>query len=233
MSVGVVLSGCGVYDGTEVHEAAAVCSALTRAGKTPVFYAPSMKLYHEINHVRGTDNPDSDRNVLVESGRIARGKVLELSELTSNDVEALVFPGGFGAAKNLSTFGVSDQPEVNEDVARVLREFNEAGKPIGMMCIAPVLAAMVFSRDDGKAVKLTLGRRERSEGEEGSWPFASALDKVAEMSQAVELVEAGVDEVVVDEDNKLFTTPAFMYDGKFHQIHDGVAKMIQSLVESI
>ena len=152
-----------------------------------------------------------------------------MQSLITDAVEAVIFPGGFGAAKNLSTFGVSGEPVVDEEVARVLKEFNEAGKPIAMCCIAPIIAAMVFGQD--KPMKLTLGRRQKTDDETGDWPFAGTIDKAAGMG--AEVVEAGVDEVVVDEGNKLVTNPAFMYSGPFHEIHDGVAKMVQTLVDLI
>jgi len=235
--VAVVLSGCGVYDGTEVHEAAAVCSALTRQGKKVVFYAPSKDQYQEINHTNGGNTTPGERNVLVESARIARGKVNALDTLTVDDYEALVIPGGFGAAKNLCTYAVSETPEVDPDLRTVLNSFREAGKPIAMCCIAPILAAMVLcSKDEGKSVKLTLGRREASEAEAEagmSWPYSSsAMDKAADMGATVE--EAGVEDFVVDEENRVFTTPAFMCDGApFHLVHDGIEKMVKAMTESL
>eukprot|EP00095_Tigriopus_kingsejongensis_P011088 maker-scaffold545_size140784-snap-gene-0.22 protein:Tk11088 transcript:maker-scaffold545_size140784-snap-gene-0.22-mRNA-1 annotation:"es1 protein mitochondrial-like" len=221
-NVAVILSGCGVFDGTEIHEVAAACAALTKAGKNPVFYAPDKKLFHEVNHVSGAGDDGTSRNVLVESARIARGKVHPLTDLTVDGAQALVFPGGFGAAKNLSTFGVSDSPTLDPDVERVLLEFHSAQKPIGLCCIAPALAAMTFG-NKGIKVKLTLGQ----EGE--GWPYGGTIAKAKGFG--VEVVEMGVDEICIDEANKIVTTPAFMYDGKFHEIQEGVTKMINALID--
>jgi len=239
--VAVVLAGCGVYDGTEVHEAAAVCSALTRVGKIPVFYAPSQKHYDEVNHQNADPTNETDRNVLVESARIARGKVQSISALTADDADALIIPGGFGAAKNLCNFahqGVETADlKANEDVAAAINSFKDAGKPIGMCCIAPVLAAMVLcDKESGKSVKVTLGRTQPTADETDSgisWPATPMVsDKVKELGGEVE--EVGVEEFIVDEENKLFTTPAFMCEGAaFHQVHDGIENMIKALVESI
>ncbi|TRY61295.1 hypothetical protein TCAL_03696 [Tigriopus californicus] len=223
-SVAVVLSGCGVYDGTEIHEVAAVCVALSKLGKTPVFYAPDKVQFHEVNHVNGSSDNETKRNVLVESGRIARGKVLALGELQVTSADAVIFPGGFGAAKNLSTFGVSENPVVDQEVERVLVEFHEAKKPIGLCCISPILAAMVFGGKDIK-VKLTLGKQ--GDG----WPFGGTLDKAKEFG--AEVVEMNVNEVCIDEEHKIVTSPAFMYDGKFHEIQEGVTQMVNAVVDLI
>ena len=142
-----------------------------------------------------------------------------------------MIPGGFGAAKNLCTFAVSPDPKVDPDVARVLKEAHATGKPIAMCCISPVIAALVLAKEEGKAIKITLGRREKADGETGSWPYAGTMDKVSEYG--VQLEEMGVDEICVDEENKIVTTPAFMYAGRFHEVQDGVTKMIERLVEMI
>lgn len=224
--VAVVLSGCGVFDGSEVHETSAVCVALSRAGKEVEFFAPDKTQHHEINHVTGEDDADTSRNVRIESGRIARGKVSPLSELKPDDVEAVIFPGGFGAAKNLCSFATSSEPTVDKEVARVLRDFHANGKPIGLCCIAPILAALVLAKEDGKNIKMTLGQRS-GEG----WPYAATIDKAVEFG--VEHQELPVEQICVDEDNKIVTTPAYMYDGKFHQIHDGVAKMVEAVLTMV
>ena len=125
---------------------------------------------------------------------------------------------------------MSDDPQVDPEVGRVVRDFVAAGKPLGMTCISPVIAALVLAKEDGlgKAVKLTLGRREP----QSEWPYAASIDKVEELTGA-ELVEVGVGETVVDETHKIFTTPAFMYNGLFHQVHDGIVGMIEQLVASL
>lgn len=221
--IAVVLSGCGVFDGTEVHEASAACVSISRAGKQPIFYSIDKTHHHEVNHLTGQNDDATQRNVMVESSRIARGVVHELSELTTDSVEAVIFPGGFGAAKNLSTFATSPEPTVDAEVARVLRDFVAAGKPIGLCCIAPILAALILAKEDGIPIKITLGLK-AGEG----WPYAATIDKAIEFG--VQHEEKAVDEICIDEERKIVTTPAFMFDAEFCQVYDGVAKMIEAVL---
>lgn len=223
-NVAVVLSGCGVYDGTEVHEAAAVLAALTRNGCEPLIVAPDTKQAHVVDHTKGEEMAE-ERNVRLESARIARGSVTPLSDLKVEDVDAIIFPGGFGAAKNLSDFGFKGaEMTVNPEVEATLKSFHSAGKPIALCCIAPILAAKVFGAG---GVRLTLGKQ----GDEAKWPFGGALD--AAKSFGAEVIERSVDEVEVDEVNNIVTSPAFMYNGKFHEIQDGVTAMVDALVARI
>ena len=221
--VAVVLSGSGVYDGTEVHEAAACLAAITRNGFEPYIVAPNVDQAHIVDHTSGQEMTDHKRNVLKESARIARGDVTEMSKLSARDADAVVFPGGFGAAKNLSDFGFKgDDMNVTLETARVLRDFHSAGKPIALCCIAPILAAKVFAD-----VEITLGKQ----GDESKWPFGGAIDAAKAFGATV--VDKEVGEIHIDEGNKLVTTPAFMYNGKFHEIQDGVNNMINALVKMI
>lgn len=222
--VAVVLSGCGVYDGSEVHEAAAVLAAITRHHAQPVMYAPDKMQAHVVNHSTGSELTQA-RNVLLESARIARGAVEPLTSLTAASAAAVVFPGGFGAAKNLSDFGFKGTDMVvDPEVERVIREFHKAGKPLALCCIAPILAAKVL----GKAKpKLTMGNR----GKESDWPYQGAIDAAASFGANMEAMN--VEEVCVDKTNKLVSTPAFMYNGEFHQIQDGVSSMIGALMAMI
>ncbi|XP_044606954.1 glutamine amidotransferase-like class 1 domain-containing protein 3, mitochondrial isoform X4 [Equus asinus] len=130
--VALVLSGCGVYDGTELHEASAILVHLSRGGAEVQIFAPDVPQMHVIDHTKGQPAESETRNVLTESARIARGKITDLARLSAANHDAAIFPGGFGAAKNLSTFAVDGKDcKVNKDVERVLKEFHEAGKPIG------------------------------------------------------------------------------------------------------
>ncbi|KAI2596393.1 glutamine amidotransferase class 1 domain containing 3A, partial [Homo sapiens] len=156
------------------------------------------------------------RNVLTESARIARGKITDLANLSAANHDAAIFPGGFGAAKNLSTFAVDGKDcKVNKEVERVLKEFHQAGKPIGLCCIAPVLAAKVL-----RGVEVTVGH-EQEEG--GKWPYAGTAEAIKALGAkhcVKEVVEAHV-----DQKNKVVTTPAFMCETALHYIHDGIGAM--------
>ncbi|XP_071546314.1 ES1 protein homolog, mitochondrial-like isoform X1 [Panulirus ornatus] len=221
-----VLSGSGVYDGSEIHEASAALVSLTRDGADVVCFAPDAPQMHVIDHTKGAPSEHDTRNVLAESARISRGNIKPLTELTSGVADAVFFPGGFGAAKNLSDFAVKGADmTVNSEVERVIKEFHGSKKPIGFCCIAPMLAAKVLG---GSGVTITLGKADDGSGK---WPYAGSIE--AAKALGANTVEKAVDEVVVDEANKVVTSPAFMYEGKFHEIHDGVAKAISTLLGMI
>ncbi|GAB6023277.1 Glutamine amidotransferase-like class 1 domain-containing protein 3A, mitochondrial, variant 2 [Chamberlinius hualienensis] len=166
--VAVVLSGSGVYDGSEIHETSACLVHLTRGGAEPVIYAPDAGQMHVINHLKGEPSANESRNVLAESARIARGKISSLSQLKSCD--AIVFPGGFGVAKNLSNFATDGANcKINAEVEAVIKRFHSEKKPIGLCCIAPVLVAKLIP-----GVEITLGL-DKDDGS-GHWPYAGTAD---------------------------------------------------------
>ncbi|XP_051762873.1 interferon-induced GTP-binding protein Mx isoform X3 [Ctenopharyngodon idella] len=169
--VAVVLSGCGVYDGTEIHEASAILVHLSRGGAEVQMFAPDVSQMHVIDHGKGQPAETESRNVLSESARIARGNITDLAKLSASNHDAVIFPGGFGAAKNLSTFAIDGKDcKVNKDVERVLKDFHKAGKPIGLCCISPVLAARVLP-----GVDVTVGHEEE---EGGKWPYAGTTQAI-------------------------------------------------------
>lgn len=219
--IAVVLSGCGVYDGSEVHEAAAAMAALTRGGAEVEVFAPDVSQHHVVDHTKGAEM-DQTRNVLVESARIARAAPRPLTELSPDTADGVVFPGGFGAAKNLSTFGFEGaEMSVNPEVVRVITEFHAAGKPQALCCIAPILAAKVLG---DKGVTLTMG------GQGGDdWPHGGAIDVAKGFGATMEV--KSVAEVCIDETNRLVSTPAYMYNGQFHEIQDGVSSMVNELLK--
>ena len=212
--IGVVLSGCGVMDGSEIHEAALTLLALSRKGGEAVCMAPNADQHHVINHL--TNEPTKEkRNILVESARIARGKIKDIQAVKASDVDALIFPGGFGAAKNLSTFAF-DGPDckVHPEAARLTKEVHAAGKPIGAICISPALMAKIFQ---GQPVKVTIGN------DAGT---ASAIQKLGG-----EHVVCGVREICVDEKNKLVTTPAYMLAQNIGEAYDGIEKLVAEVLK--
>ena len=153
--VGVVLSGCGVMDGSEIHESVLTLLALDREGAQAICMAPNMDQFQVINHLAG-DETREKRNVLVESARLARGKIRDIKDVREKEIDALIFPGGYGASKNLCTFAVDGTPcEVHPEVARLVKEVHKAGKRIGAICIAPALLAKIF---EGAGLELTIGR---------------------------------------------------------------------------
>ncbi|KAL8598333.1 Glutamine amidotransferase-like class 1 domain-containing protein 3, mitochondrial [Nucella lapillus] len=212
--VAVVLSGCGVYDGSEIHEASATLVHLSRNKADVDIFAPDIEQMHVVNHIKG-EPMEPNRNVLVESARIARGKIAALSALKASGFDAVIFPGGFGAAKNLSTFAVDGTAmKVNPEVERVLKEFHGAKKPIGLCCIAPVLAAKVFP-----GCEVTVGSDPDTAG------AIEAMDSTH--------VKKNVTECHVDSSNKIVTTPAFMCDADLYKIFDGVGLMVKQVLSLV
>ena len=154
--VGVILAGCGVYDGSEIHEAVCTLLALDRAGAEAICMAPDVD-QAVVNHLTGEEIPGASRNVLEESARIARGNIRNITDVKAGDLDALIFPGGFGAAKSLCSFATKGtECTANPDVARLVREVVAANKPLAASCIAPALIARILG-DDKRAPSLTVG----------------------------------------------------------------------------
>jgi enhancing lycopene biosynthesis protein 2 len=216
--VGVVLSGSGVYDGSEIQEAVFALLALDEAEVEVRCFAPEKLQMHVVDHLAGQPT-DGSRNVLVESARIARGRIAPLSEARAETLDALIFPGGFGVAKNLCDFAVRG-PEctVDPEVAQLVTTLYALGKPLGFCCIAPALAAAVF-RDMGVAgVRLTIGDEDLG--------AAAAL-----RAMGAEHVPCAVDATVTDERHNVFSTPAYMYSGpRVRDVHRGIADLVQRVL---
>jgi len=213
--VAVILSGCGVYDGSEIHEAVLTLLAIDKAGAEAVCAAPDIPQREVVNHLTGQPVPGETRNVLVESARIARGKIIPLNQLKVEDIDAVVLPGGFGAAKNLSDFAEKGPDcEVLPELADFLRRAHQAGKPIGFICIAPALAAKLFGQE---GVEVTIGTDQ-------------ATAKVIEKMGARHLT-CNVRNAIVDRDRKIVTTPAYMLANRISEAEAGITKLVQSVLE--
>ena len=210
--IAVVLSGCGVYDGTEIHEATLTLLAIARAGAQYEIFAPNVEQAHVINHLTG-DVMKETRNVLIESARIARGKIQDLKEYDANNYDALIFPGGFGAAKNLSTFAFEGADcSINPDVEKAVTETVKIGKPIGALCIAPAIIAKILGN-----IEVTIGQDEET---------ANAIEK---MGGKHKITTHG--EVVVDSKHKIATTPCYMLDARLDQISDGAENIVKTILK--
>jgi enhancing lycopene biosynthesis protein 2 len=217
--VGVVLSGCGVYDGAEIHESVITMLALDRAGAEKIMMAPDIDQLHVINHLNGEEMNGDGRNVLVESARIARGDIKSISEVMENELDALIFPGGFGVAKNLSDYAmVGANCTVNSEVARLTQEVHKAGKPIGVMCIAPTMMAQILGKMDETA-DLTIGSDEQT-----------AADIEAMGSHHV---ACPVQDIVIDKKQKIVTTPAYMEAKNMAEAAEGIEKLVSEILNMI
>ncbi len=215
--IGVVLSGCGVFDGTEIHEAVASLLALSRAGAKYTCMAPNIPQMNVINHFTGQVSESESRNVLVESSRIARGDILDLANISVSEYDGFMFPGGFGAAKNLCDFAVSGSNcEVADSVEKLVRSAHAAGKPMAFVCISPVILAKIFGQS---GVKITIGDDKE----------ASAA--VTEMGATH--INCQVREMVLDEENRLISSPAYMKAENISELFDDVTASVNALLEMI
>lgn len=211
--VAVILSGCGVYDGAEIHESVITLLRLDQRGAEVQCFAPNIAQKHVINHLTGEEMPES-RNVLVESARIARGRVQDIREAKADDFDALIVPGGFGAAKNLSDFAEKGADcTVNPDVLALAEAFAADCKPVGMMCISPALAAKIY----GPGVVCTIGTD------------ADTAGAVVKMGGTHE--ECDVHDIVEDVPRKLVTTPAYMTAQSISDAAGGIYKLVDRVLE--
>ena len=212
--IAVVLSGCGVYDGAEIHESVLTLLAISRHGAEAVCFAPNIDQYHVINHLTGQEAAET-RNVLVEAARIARGQIADLATFDASAVDALVFPGGFGAAKNLSSFAFEGPGcTVEPGVENAVKAMVAAGKPVAALCIAPALLAKILG-----SVELTIGQ------DAGT---AAALEKLG-----AKHIPSRQTEVVVDRKRKIVTTPCYMLDSTVAEIADGADNAIKAVLELV
>ena len=209
--VGVVLAGSGVMDGSEIHEATLTLYFLDRAGAEIVCMAPDVEQRDVVNHLKGEPS-DETRNVLVEAARIARGNIKDIKEIKASDLDALIFPGGYGAAKNLCDFAVKGADcTVNPEVERLIKEMHEAGKPMGFICIAPVIAAKVLGAE------VTIGNDKDT---------AAAIEKMGGKH-----VVRNVDDIAVDEKNNVVSTPAYMLGPTISKVALGIEKLVNKVLE--
>ncbi|MDY0391262.1 isoprenoid biosynthesis glyoxalase ElbB [Desulfobulbus oligotrophicus] len=208
----VILSGCGHQDGAEIHEATLTLWAIHKNGADFQCYAPDIRQHHVLNHITGEEMSEK-RNVLIESARIARGKIASLATFNPNSVDGLVIPGGFGAAKNLSSYAFDGANcTVNKDVAGAIKGIHDAGKPIGALCIAPVILAKVLGN-----VTLTIGQDQ------------GTADNIAAMGAHHQPTMQG--EIAIDRDQKIVSTPCYMLNSRIDQIAEGADKLIRAMLE--
>ena len=215
MKVGVLLSGSGVQDGSEIHESVLTALYLEKSRAEIVFMAPNIDQMHVMNHYTGQEM-DEFRNVLVESARIARGNIKDLAEIRGEDLDALIIPGGLGVAKNLSDYAMSgSECSVNPDVYRLVVEMLISKKPIGAICIAPAMMSKILSEQNLSA-NLTVGS-----------DAATSKDIEAMGSQHQ---NCSTKEVVVDVKNKIVSTPAYMDAKSISEVAEGIEKLVNEIV---
>ncbi|ARU57026.1 isoprenoid biosynthesis protein with amidotransferase-like domain [Oleiphilus messinensis] len=211
--VAVVLAGCGVYDGSEIYETVITLLSLDSHEAQYQCFAPDIEQLHVINHKTGEVMDGESRNVLIEAARLARGEIKDLTEAKAEDFDALIFPGGFGVAKNLCNFATEGtNMTLNPEVARIATEFAEAGKPAGYICIAPTMVASIYN-----GAQCTIGNNAET---------AAAIE-----SMGATHVDCPVDDIVIDEENKVITTPAYMLASRISEAAAGIEKLVRQILE--
>jgi enhancing lycopene biosynthesis protein 2 len=213
--IAVILSGCGHYDGAEIRESVLTLTALDAEEAIVSIFAPNQNQFHVVNHMIGTEN-EEDRNMLEESARIARGEITNLDELNARDFDGVIFPGGFGVAKNLCNWAFEgSECQVEGKVEEIIMNFYELKKPIGALCIAPALIATVLGK---QKITVTVGNDEIT---------AEEIQKTGAIH-----INKDVHEICIDKQHKIVTTPAYMYnDAKLHKVQEGISACVKELIE--
>lgn len=210
----VILSGCGFQDGAEIQEACYTLLNASKLGFEVSCFAPNLEQTQVVNHLTGETESES-RNTLNESARIARGKIQDLNQLNTDDYDAIVFPGGFGVALNLCDFAKKGHEcQVLPSINQIILDFYKQKKPIGAACIAPALIARVLGTH---GVTVTIGENE---------DVSTAIKKMGAIHK-----NRAVDEVCVDEQHKVVTAPAYMYDATPAGVEAGISQLIQQLAD--
>lgn len=212
--IAVVLAGSGVFDGAEIHEATLTLLAIQKQGAEYTLFAPDIPQHHVVNHLTGKEMNET-RNVLVESARIARGKISNLNTFNARDFDALIFPGGFGVAKNLCTWAF-DGPDckVNAEVEKAIKDMVSLQKPIGALCISPVLLARILGN-----VEITLG--------------ADPNDAAAVEKTGAKHISTNHGQVIRDPHQPIFTTPCYMLDANIVQIAEGAENIVKAILKEL
>lgn len=212
--IAVLLAGCGYLDGAEIRESVLTLLNLDMAQADITIFAPNREQHHVVDHTRGEEAKDN-RNILLESARIARGQIQDLENLKATDFDGLVMPGGFGVAKNFCTFAFEGAAaKVDPMIQKTILDFYNNKLPIGAICISPALIALCLG---DKGVKLTIGNDKETAGE---------IEKLG-----AKHVECPVDNCIVDTDHKIVSTPAYMYgDAKLDAINSGISKCVREVL---
>lgn len=212
--IAVILAGCGVYDGSEIHESVLTMLAIVKQGAQYSLFAPNIEQHHVINHLTGNEMSEK-RNVLTEAARIARGNIKPLSEYKASNFDALIIPGGFGVAKNLSSFAFEGaNSQIEKETLRALKETHAACKPIGAICISPAIVAKALGN-----IEVTIGQDK------------GTAEIIEQMGGKHCPTNHG--EVVIDKTNKIATTPCYMLDANILQIAEGTENIVHATLEMI
>ncbi|MDY6891167.1 MAG: isoprenoid biosynthesis glyoxalase ElbB [Pseudomonadota bacterium] len=212
--IAVVLSGCGVFDGSEIYESVLTLLRLEHNGVQYQCLAPNVEQLHVINHLTGEVAQGERRNVLVEAARLARGEIEDLATADPAEFDALIIPGGFGAAKNLSDFAIKGADcTVIPQLVQFARAIHAAGKPVGLICIAPTLTPKLL----GPGIRCTVGNDSE---------VAGAIERMGGVHAS-----CSVDQIVVDPDKRVVSTPAYMLARSISEAASGINRLVDEVVK--
>jgi enhancing lycopene biosynthesis protein 2 len=226
MKIGVLLSGCGVYDGSEIHESVFTLLAIAENGGEALCMAPNVVQHHVINHITGDEMKDI-RNVLTESARIARGKIQDVSKVNITELDALVIPGGFGTAKNHTKWAFEGPDgEIVPDVMNLIRKVNHANKPIVGLCMAPTTIAKALE-NSGVHAKLTVGTTE----EKSPYDIEAISDGMENIGAIAQMKT--VKEINIDFDNRIITAPCYMMEANIVEVKNNIEQAIKAMFKML
>ena len=222
LKIGVLFSGCGVYDGAEIQEAVLAMLEIDRMGAEAVCIGIDAPQHHVVNHLNGEEMTES-RNMMVEAARIARGNMIAIQEVVPADLDALVIPGGFGSAKNFTTWAF-DGPNasIRPDVKLLLVNLVNIGKPIVALCVSPIVLAKAF---EGSAIhaSMTIGSKHAAS------PYEIAGFEAGLQQTGAETADCSLGSVHIDQENKLITAPCYMMEARISEIHANIQAAFQAL----
>lgn len=226
MKFGILLSGCGVYDGAEIHESVFSMLAVAEAGHDYQCVSVNKNQHHVVNHLNGEEMPE-ERNMMVEAARIARGDVKEISEINPGNIDGLIIPGGFGSAKNFSDWAFKGPDgDILPEVKLLIVNMINAGKPIVALCVSPVLVAKALEDSDFHA-QLTLGNTTDASPYEISG-FHAGIEQVGAVA-----AEKATTEVLVDENLKVITAPCYMMEANVVEVRKNIQQAVLKMIELI
>ena len=224
MKIGVLLSGCGVYDGVEIQEAVLTLLAIEEIGAEAICISVDENQYHVVNHITGDEMPES-RNMMIEAARISRGNIHEISTISPADIDALVIPGGFGSAKNFTKWAFSGpEGEINSKVKLLIVNMVNVGKPIVALCVSPIVVAKALENSSIHA-KMTIGsNQEKSPYDINA--FSQGMESIGVNSEMKTLRE-----ILIDTENKIITAPCYMMEASILEVRNNIKNAFEALKE--
>ena len=222
MKIGVLLSGCGVYDGAEIQEVVLTLLAIEEIGATVVPISIDKNQHHVVNHRTGEEMSES-RNMLIESARITRGVVEDINNISPADIDALIIPGGFGSAKDFTDWAFKGPDGVIlPEVKLLLVNLINIGKPIAALCVSPVVLSKAFE-DSGIKLNMTIGSSEEKS------PYDISSFEAGMQQCGVQTVANGIKEITVDKENKIISAPCYMMDANILEVRKNIRSAVEAL----